>query len=139
MGIQLGLGIGAQMRVAAGGVTNLIVNGSFSDGLTGWSDISSAGGTVTVVDGAAAIENETGTARLQQNVPFVEGVEYTLTWTQTGGTLSLYATPTTFIGSFGAGANSLSIAAASDYTLLAFRNFTTGTTATIDDVVLVQT
>ena len=116
---------------------NLITNGDFSDGLTGWSDISSAGGSVAVVDGAAVIENVSGVARLQQNVSWVDGVEYTLTWTQTGGVLSLYATPTTFIGSFGAGSNSLTITAAPDYVLLAFRNFTAGTEATIDDVVLI--
>jgi len=63
---------------------NRLTNGDFSSGLTGWTDSSSAGGTVTVTDGVATLTHTTGRARLRQGVTVAIGKTYLIEFTCSG-------------------------------------------------------
>ncbi|MDC0657032.1 carbohydrate binding domain-containing protein [Leisingera sp. SS27] len=134
-GLRLGLGLGLSAR-AASVSPNLLVNGDFSDGMTGWTDSSSAGGSATVIGGAFVIDNVTGTARGNQMVTLTPGVSYTLTFTASGQSIPIYDSAAVSIGSTESGANEITFTASASADRIGFRNFTTGTSASIDDVVL---
>jgi len=63
---------------------NLVTNGDFAGGLTGWTDSSSAGGTVTVSGGVATLAYGTGRARLRQGVTVEIGKTYLIEFTCSG-------------------------------------------------------
>lgn len=68
--------------LAMGAQANLVTNGSFSAGLTDWSD-GHGGGSVTVVLGEALLEH--GTEYIYQTQLFAANTSYVLTFTS-GGT-----------------------------------------------------
>jgi len=66
----------------------LVTNGSFAGGLTGWSDDSDGTGVIEYVDGAARIyhPDSTGTVRLNQDVGAVTGKMYEVSFNVVAGT-----------------------------------------------------
>lgn len=81
MSLGLGLGISLwsnQAAVSGGGFTNLVTNGDFSSGSTGWTLWNSA----IVVTGGQAVATG-ATNMLYQNVGFTPGVTYQISFTYT--------------------------------------------------------
>jgi hypothetical protein len=112
----------------------LVTNGNFSDGLTGWSDHSNAGGITSVVDGALHVQYDTDIARIRQNDIFEEGNWYILTFDCSGATCSLYQGGSISIGTCSLGKNIFIFKAEEFAGELSIRNFASGTTAIIDNI-----
>lgn len=71
---------------------NLVTNGDFASGLTGWTNPDTAPGTTTAAGGGALMNNNTtGTARLRQSLTVPAG-SYRLTFTVTGFSGAISAT-----------------------------------------------
>jgi hypothetical protein len=134
MGLRLGLNLGG----ARGGAVNLISNGDFSDGMTGWSDVSSAGGSATAPSGALLLNNATGTARAEQYITLTPGESYRATFTVSGEICAVYDSSAVSIGVVVLGLNEIDFTASASADRLALRNFTTGTVSTIDDISVVR-
>lgn len=120
----------------------LVTNGTFTSNITGWSDVSSAGGSIAWnAAGYMDIINTTGIARTVQNVTVTSGRAYKLQISNVGATSFTFA-----VGSTANGTDLLSVTVSAgatvSYTITAIttllsigpRNFTTATTASIDNV-----
>ena len=119
-----------------------MTNGTFASNITGWSDTSSAGGSIAWnAAGYLDLINATGTARTQQNLAVTAGRTYKFVVSNPGAnTVDVYA------GSTSGGIDLLSttlttgqtgtyiLTATSSLLSLGFRNFGAGTTDSIDNV-----
>lgn len=112
----------------------LVTNGDFSDGLTGWSDHSNLGGVTSVIDGALHVQYDTDIARIKQDDVFEEGKWYVLTFDCSGATCSLYQGGSISIGPCSLGPNIFIFKAEEFASELSIRNFTSGTTAVVDNI-----
>jgi hypothetical protein len=113
----------------------LVTNGDFSNGLTGWGDHSSAGGTISFVGESLHIENATGNARVHGEDILEEGKTYILTLNITGATCSIFQNRSSDkIGDSVTGLNTFIFKAVAAAGELSIRNFTAGTTAIVDNV-----
>lgn len=86
----------------------LVTNGTFDAGLTGWSIFGSA--TVNVVDGTVqATSSQDSNVLMSQVVPTVAGRIYTVTARRTSGTLGVYVDDATVRGPGDAGLSGVSV------------------------------
>lgn len=110
----------------------MVVNGNFNDWLTGWINGSDAGWTVTVVDGVLNVTNVTGIARATQNIAFIPGKTYKISWTQTWSA-SFYYSTSWAIGTYSDGYQEVILKANDDFISFSARKFSAGT-VTLDNV-----
>jgi hypothetical protein len=120
----------------------LVTNGTFDTDLTGWTDNSSAGGTIAFNAGQVDLVNTTGTSRLEQDVPVTAGRVYAITVqvVALGGSTSAHlyldgdALPAISFYILGTGTHTVYYVAPDTSLNLSARNFTTGTTVTLDNI-----
>lgn len=120
----------------------LVTNGTFASNITGWSNVSDAGGTIAWNPlGYLDLINTTGTARAQQNFVVTAGRTYKFVVSNPGAnTVDVYAGSTS--GGIELLATTLTAGQTGTYILtatsslmsLGFRNFGAGTTDSIDNV-----
>jgi hypothetical protein len=120
--------------VFGGDKPNLVINGDFSDGLTNWNDGSSAGGSISVVDGALNLVNSTGTSRAHNPFVLEDGKNYRLTCTVSGQSCVCYHGNSESVGTLDIGDVEVFFVANALSNGIHFRNFSAGTTSIIDDV-----
>jgi hypothetical protein len=114
---------------------NLVTNGTFGS-LTGWTDASSAGGSINATGNKLNIVHAGGTARANFPITFTIGKWYELVWEQEGTGLNVYSNDATesLGGLANTGINRRLFCASSLSTSLNFRNFQTNTTISVDNV-----
>lgn len=122
--------------------SELVANGTFDTDLTGWTDNSSAGGAIAWNAGRVDLVNTTGTSRLEQDVPVIAGRVYAITVQAValGGSTSSHvyldgsALPAMSFYLLGVGTHTIYYVAPDTSLNLSARNFTTGTTVTLDNI-----
>lgn len=139
---SVGLVLDQSQGLALG--SELVTNGAFDAGISGWSDASSVGGSIAwnASLGALDIINATGVGRALQTQTVVVGRTYRLFVTNKGATSALL-----YIGSTAAGVeyfNGQSVPAGQSRSYLinatttvfsiGIRNFSAGTTMTVDNI-----
>jgi hypothetical protein len=121
----------------------LVTNGTFDTDVSGWSDFSSAGGSIAWnASGYVDVTNTTGTARLAQNIAVTRGNVYELTVQNVGGgSVFVYISETVspfgsvLLGTVTSGTTKTFVFVA-PYTSnrISISNFSAGTTASLDNV-----
>jgi len=121
----------------------LVTNGDFSGGTTGWVDQSSGTGSFTVVDGAARISHgASGSGRMRQSISTVAGRQYRITFNAVmPGARTCFNAGTTAGGDqvlgnqiFGTGQQSLLITAISTTTWINYFTQSPGDVYTFDNI-----
>ena len=123
--------------------SNLVTNGDFASGLTGWTDSSTSTGTATVSGGVCTLFYGTGRGRVRQGVTVEIGKTYLIEWTCSGFVAAeAFLDIGTTAGGFNIasnvvsdnGANSRTITATNTSLWLNFFSQTAGRSYGLDDV-----
>jgi hypothetical protein len=121
----------------------LVTNGTFDTDISGWTDSSSAGGSIAWnASGYADVTNSSGAARLEQNLSVTTGSVYAITMqivslggATTGGLfLDGGASASIRFGVEGVGTHTIYYVAPDDTLNMSVRNFSAGTTVSIDNI-----
>lgn len=116
--------------------SELVVNGGFDTDISGWSDVSSAGGSIAWDSGRLALINTTGTSRAQQIVTTAIGEVYLFQYTNKGSVKVDYQIGVD-TGNIQAGETlTYFYTATGTTTTIQLKSFTTGTTTYADDVTI---
>ena len=135
-------------RVGTYGTAELITNGDFASGKTGWTDASSAGGTFSVSGGVATLAYGTGRARMRQGVTVTIGQSYKIRFTTSGFVASepcldvgTAAGSGAYVANYtcGNGAQEITITATNTSLWLNFFSQTAGRSYSFDDVSIQNT